>query len=134
HRRSSPRRTPGSRIFDTLDSSLRRNDDGVFLSLEDGSDGMPVVLKPAQRKLSAIIEPTESVCVAFCPELDLATEGDTLDSAVDDLIEMALDYAEQYMAEFERFSQKPNRSADAPYVQAIHAYLTPPGVRALFED
>ena len=94
---------------------------------------MPVVLKPAQGKLTAIIEPAEAVYVASCPELDLATEGDTPDAAVADLIEMALDYAEQYMAEFDRFSQSPNRAAHAPYIQAIHANPTPAGVRALFE-
>ncbi|MBI4572313.1 MAG: hypothetical protein HY713_03385 [candidate division NC10 bacterium] len=94
---------------------------------------MPVVLKPAQRKLTAIIEPSEAVYVAFCPELDLATEGDTPAAAVDDLIEMALDYAEQYMAEYDRFSQSPNRAAHAAYIQAIHANPTPSGVRALFE-
>ena len=94
---------------------------------------MPVVLKPAQRKLTAIIEPSEGVYVAFCPELDLATERDTAEAALDDLIEMALDYAEQYMAKFERFSQSPNRVAHAPYIQVIHANPTPAGVRALFE-
>ena len=94
---------------------------------------MPVVLKPAQRKLTAIIEPSEGVYVASCPELDLATDGDTPEAALEDLIEMALDYGEQYMAEFDRFSQSPNRAAHAPYIQAIHANPTPPGVRALFE-
>jgi predicted RNase H-like HicB family nuclease len=94
---------------------------------------MPVVLKAAQGKLTAIIEPGETVYVAFCPELDLATQGDTPEAAVDDLIEMALDYAEQYMAEFDRFSQSPNRAAHAPYIKAIHADPTPAGVRALFE-
>lgn len=95
---------------------------------------MPVVLKPARRKLTAIIEPSEGVYVAFCPELDLATEGNTPEAALDDLIEMALDYAEQYMAEFERFSQSPNRAVHSPYIQAVHADPTPAGVRALFED
>lgn len=94
---------------------------------------MPVVLKPAARKLTAIIEPSEGVYVAFCPELDLATEGHTPEAALDDLIEMASDYAEQYMAEFDRFSQSPNRAAHAPYIQAIYANPTPAGVRALFE-
>ena len=47
---------------------------------------MPVVLKPAETKLTAIIEPSEKVFVAFCPELDLATEGDTAGAALDDLI------------------------------------------------
>ena len=94
---------------------------------------MPVVLKPIEKKLTAIIEPSEGVYVAFCPELDLATEGDTPEAALDDLIEMALDYAEQYMAEFDRFSGSPNRTAHAPYIQAIHTNPTPAGVRALFE-
>lgn len=94
---------------------------------------MPIVLKPTERKLTAIIEPSEGVYVAFCPELDLATEGDTPQATLDNLIDMALDYAEQYMAEFERFSQSPNRAAHAPYIQAIHANPTPAGVRALFE-
>ena len=94
---------------------------------------MPVVLKPARRKFTAIIEPSEGVYVAFCPELDLATEGDSPQAALDDLIEMALDYAEQYMTEFDRFSQSPNRAAHAPYIQALYANLTPSGARALFE-
>lgn len=94
---------------------------------------MPVILKPTERRLTAIIEPSERVYVAFCPELDLATEGVTPETALDDLIEMALDYAEQYMDEFDRFSQSPNRGAHAPYIQAIHANPTPAGVRALFE-
>lgn len=94
---------------------------------------MPVVLKRAQLKLTAIIEPSEGVYVASCPELDLATEGATPEAALDDLIEMALDYADQYMAEFDRFSQSPNRAAHAPYIQAIRANPTPAGARALFE-
>lgn len=94
---------------------------------------MPVILKPIEKKLTAIIEPSEGVYVAFCPELDLATEGDTPAAALEDLIEMALDYADQYMAEFDRFSQSPNRTAHAPYIQAIHANPTSAGVRALFE-
>ena len=46
---------------------------------------------------------------------------------------MALDYAEQYMAEFDRFSQSPNFAAHAPYIQAIREDPTPAGARALFE-
>lgn len=95
---------------------------------------MPVVMKPAQRKLTAIIEPSERVFVAFCPELDLATEGDSPSAALEDLIEMALDYAEQYMAEFDRFSQSPNRAAHATYIQALRANPTPEGARTLFES
>jgi len=95
---------------------------------------MPVVLKPAQIKLTAIIEPSDKVFVASCPELDLATEGDTPEAALDDLIEMALDYSEQYAAEFERFSQSPNRATHAPYIHALRSNPTPAGARALFES
>ncbi len=52
--------------------------------------------------MTAIIEPVDQAYVAFCPELDLATEGDTPDGALDELVEIALDYAEQYVADFER--------------------------------
>ena len=95
---------------------------------------MPVVLKPVHLKLTAIIEPGDRVFVAYCPELDLATEGDTPEAALSDLIDMTLDYSEQYMAEFDRFSKSPNRAGHAPYIQAIRSNLTPAGARALFED
>ena len=72
---------------------------------------MPVTIKDVSEKLTAIIEPSEEVYVATCPELDLATEGNTPEEALDDLIDMAMDYAEQYMEEFELFSKSPNRAA-----------------------
>ena len=94
---------------------------------------MPVVLKSVQPKLTAIIEPSDTVFVAFCPELDLATEGDTPEAALGDLIDMALDYSEQYVADFDRFSQSANRAGHVPYVQALRSNPTPAGARALFE-
>jgi len=94
---------------------------------------MAVVLKPAEIKLTAIIEPVERRFVALCPELDLATEGDTPAAALADLVEMALDYSEQYTAEFDRFSQSPNRAPHAPYIRALRANPTPAGARALFD-
>ena len=63
---------------------------------------MPVVLKPVHLKLTAIIEPSDKVFVALCPELDLATEGDTPEAALSDLIDMTLDYSDQYMADLPR--------------------------------
>ncbi len=95
---------------------------------------MPVVVKPEQKRLTAIIEPSDNAFVALCPELDLCTEGITPDAALVDLIEMALDYSEQYMAEFERFSQSANRAAHATYVRALRANPTAEGARALFQD
>jgi len=93
---------------------------------------MPVAIKDASEKLTAIIEPSEEVYVATCPELDLATEGNTPEEALDDLIDMAMDYAEQYMEEFELFSKSPNRAAHKPYVLDIHEKGTKEKVRELF--
>ncbi|HLE26037.1 MAG TPA: hypothetical protein VI935_10360 [Thermodesulfobacteriota bacterium] len=93
---------------------------------------MPVAIKDVSEKLTAIIEPSEGVYVATCPELDLATEGNTPEEALDDLIDMAIDYAEQYMEEFELFSKSPNRAAHKSYVLEIHEKGTKEKVRELF--
>lgn len=93
---------------------------------------MPVVLKEKPISLTAIIEPSEGHFVVSCPELDLATEGETPEQAVDDLVEMALDYAEQYLQELERFSQSPNRASHLPFIQAIHQLRSKEKVRKLF--
>lgn len=94
---------------------------------------MAVILKPAQTGLTAIIEPSDNAFVALCPELDLGAEGDTAEAALEDLVHMALDYSEQYAAEFERFSQSPNRGVHAPYIRALRLDPTPAGARRLFE-
>ena len=93
---------------------------------------MPVAIKDVSEKLTALIEPSEGVYVATCPELDLATEGNTTEEALDDLIDMAIDYAEQYMEEFELFSKSPNRAAHKPYILEIQEKGTKEGVRELF--
>ena len=93
---------------------------------------MPVAIKDVSEKLTAIIEPSEGVYVATCPELDLATEGNTPEEALDDLIDMAIDYAEQYMEEFELFSKSPNRAAHKSYILEIHEKGTEEKVRELF--
>ena len=95
---------------------------------------MPIILKPVHLKLTAIIDPSDRAFVAICPELDPATEGDTPEAALSDLIDMTLDYAEQYVAEFDRFSKSPNRAVHAPYIEVLRSNPTPAGVRALFED
>lgn len=93
---------------------------------------MPVAIKDVSEKLTAIIEPSEGVYVASCPELDLVTEGNTLEEALDDLIDMAMDYSEHYMEEFELFSKSPNRAAHKPYILEIHEKGTKERVRELF--
>ena len=93
---------------------------------------MPIAIKDISEKLTAIIEPSEGVYVASCPELDLATEGESPESALDDLIDMAIDYAEHYMEEFEPFSKSSNRASHKPYILEIHERRTKEKVRELF--
>lgn len=93
---------------------------------------MPIAVKDVSDKLTAIIEPSEGVYVASCPELDLATEGNTSEESLDDLIDMAIDYAEQYMEEFDLFSKSPNRASHKPYILEIHKRGTREKVRELF--
>jgi predicted RNase H-like HicB family nuclease len=93
---------------------------------------MPVAIKDVSEKLTAIIEPSEGAYVATCPELDLATEGKTPEDALDDLIVMAMDYAEQYMEEFEIFSKSPNRAVHKLYILEIQKKGTKERVRELF--
>lgn len=93
---------------------------------------MPIAIKDVSEKLTAIIEPSEGVYVASCPELDLATEGNTQEDALDDLIDMAMDYAEQYIENIELFSKSPNRSSHKPYVLQIRERGTKERVKELF--
>jgi hypothetical protein len=45
---------------------------------------------------------------------------------------MVIDYAEQYMEEYDRFSTSPNRAVHAPFIQAIHAMGSKENVKTLF--
>ena len=93
---------------------------------------MPVAIKDVSEKLTAIIEPSEGVYVATCPELDLATEGINPEEALDDLIDMPIDYADQYMEEFELFIKSPNRAPHKPYILEIREKRTKEKVKELF--
>lgn len=94
---------------------------------------MPVVLKPTHLKLTAIIEPSDGVFVATCPELDLVTEADTADEALTDLVDQVLEYSEDYAAEFDSYSRSPNRAAHASYIEVIRREPTTEAIRALFD-
>lgn len=121
------------RILHTTRNEHACYDGSAWREIRSRRPAMAVVRKPAPTVLTAILEPAERAVVASCPELDLVTEADSPDEALADLIDMALDYSEQYMAEFERFSQSPNRAGHAGYIRALRADPTPAGARALFE-
>lgn len=93
---------------------------------------MAIILKERTTSLTAIVEPSDGKYVIFCPELDLATEGNTPESALDDLVDMALDYAKQYIEQYEIFSKSPNRASHEPYIKAIYTLKEKEKVKALF--
>jgi len=93
---------------------------------------MAIILKERATALTAVVEPSDGKYVILCPELDLATEGNTPEAAFEELVEMVIDYSEQYMDEYERFSQSPNRAIHAPFIQVIHDMKSKENVRALF--
>lgn len=93
---------------------------------------MAIILKERATALTAIVEPSDGKYVIVCPELDLAAEGDTPEAAFEYLIEMVIDYAEEYMEEYDQFTRSPNRAAHAPFIQAIHAMGSKENVKTLF--
>lgn len=92
---------------------------------------MPIVSKLSEKKLTAIIEPSGNGFVISCPELDLATQGKTEEEAFNDLIEMVIDYAQQYSENMEKFSKSPNRSSHLPYIKLVNK-LKPDRIKNLF--
>lgn len=93
---------------------------------------MTIILKEHATALTAIVEPCEGRYVIVCPELDLATEGDTPEAAFEDLVDMVIDYAEQYMEQYDRFSKSPNRAAHAPFTRVIHEMASKDKAKTLF--
>ena len=48
---------------------------------------LTIRLMKTPRQLTAIIEREDDACVALCPELDIASQGDTVESARKHLVE-----------------------------------------------
>jgi len=74
----------------------------------------------------------EKYC-AYCPELDLVTEMDTPEDAIDDMLESIKDYAEEYMEDFDTYSKSPNRAHHLPYIKAVSACKSNWDLRMLIE-
>ncbi|MBI5563333.1 MAG: hypothetical protein HY870_00455 [Chloroflexi bacterium] len=59
-----------------------------------------------------------------CPELDLTTAADTLESALDDLAQLAIEYATEYLADFDLYVNSANRVSHLLFVLAIARLTT----------
>ncbi len=64
-------------------------------------------------------DPSERMVCAICPELDLIAESPSEAETLQDLIEAIRDYAEEYLADWELYSQSPNRAHHWPYLKAV---------------
>ncbi|MEW6095803.1 MAG: hypothetical protein AB1567_04660 [bacterium] len=56
---------------------------------------------------------------AKCIELDLITEMDTSQGALQAIVEMIKEYTQDYMARIDIFSKSPNRYHHLPYIERI---------------
>jgi len=72
-----------------------------------------------EKTLTILLALDEEKYCACCPELDLVTEMDTPEEAVEDMIEAIKDYANEYMTSFQLYSNSPNRAHHLPYIEAI---------------
>lgn len=57
--------------------------------------------------------------MAKCPELDLVTEMDSKEQALQAMVEMIREYAEDYKAQEEMYLNSPNRAHHKPYIDKI---------------
>ena len=72
-----------------------------------------------EKTLTVILAKDEEQYCAYCPELDLVTEMETSEEALEDIVEAMKDYAEEYMNEIQLYSNSPNRAHHLPYVKAV---------------
>jgi len=84
----------------------------------------PAILSPpkialSEKCLTVILARDEDQYCAYCPDLDLVTEMQTPEEAIEDMLEAMEDYAEEYLNDLERYHKSPNRAHHLPYVRAI---------------
>ncbi len=73
----------------------------------------------SEKKLTILIAKEGKRYCAFCPELDLVAELDTLPETVQDIIEAIRDYAREYLENISLYSKSPNRAHHLPYIKDI---------------
>lgn len=86
-----------------------------------------------EKKISVLLALDGVKYCAYCPELDIVSEMDTPEEAIEDMMEAIKDYAKEYMEDLELYSRSPNRSHHLPYIQAISACNTDWELRMLIE-
>ena len=86
-----------------------------------------------EKTLTILVAVDERKYCAYCPELDLVTEMGSPGEAIDDIIEAIKEYSDEYMADFQLYSNSPNRSHHLPYIEAVKRCKTDWDLRMLIE-
>lgn len=86
-----------------------------------------------EKMLSILLALDGEKYCAFCPELDLVTEMDNPEDAIEDMIEAMKDYAQEYLNEVELYAASPNRAHHLPYIRAISSCKSDWELRMLIE-
>jgi hypothetical protein len=81
----------------------------------------PTTIITGVSLLNVFIVKDDEAYMAKCPELDLVTEMDTKEQALKTMVEMIVEYAEDYIAQEELYLQSPNRAHHKPYIDTILA-------------
>jgi len=71
--------------------------------------------------LTIFIAKDDESYMAKCPELDLITEMNTKEEALKAIVEMIVEYAEDYRSNEDMYVRSPNRAHHKPYIDAILA-------------
>jgi len=101
----------------------------VVYEVGDAGKREPVAMLPIANlglRLTAQLAFADEQWSAYCPELDLATASDTQESAIHELAQLAIEYAAEYLADFDLYVNSANRSAHLPFVLTIARYSTDP--------
>ena len=97
----------------------------VVYQTGDGGVQEPVAMLPIANlglRLTAQLAFADGQWSAYCPELDLATASDTEESALRDLARLAVEYAEEYLTDFDLYVNSANRSGHLPYILVVARY------------
>ena len=87
-----------------------------------------------EKRLSVLVAMDSGKFSAYCPELDLATEMDTYEETIGDIIEAIKDYAEEYMTEFGLYSKSPNRVASLAIYRGYQTLQNRLGTEDAYRD
>lgn len=86
-----------------------------------------------EKTLSILLALDGDKYCAFCPELDLVTEMDRPEDAIEDMIVAMKDYAQEYLNEVELYTESPNRAHHLPYIRSISSCKSDWELRMLIE-